>query len=34
MKKVLGELTGLAEIDQAPSATGNLLICIVRTAKQ
>lgn len=33
MKRVMEELTGLAEIDQPPSATGNLLICVVRKVK-
>ena len=34
MKKVVNQLEGLAELDQAPVGSGNLLYCILRAAKK
>lgn len=34
MKKVISNLEGLAEMDQAPSGAGNLLMCTLRPVKK
>jgi len=34
MKTIIEQLNGLAEFDSAPSATGNLLTCVLRKKKQ